>query len=153
MTSTNSMKHSAKNIKYGIHDDSTNRDKLAEFLRYHSTKSGSDLTSLKDYITRMKEGQDAIFYVCGENKKAVESSPFLEALKHKGYEVLLMSDPMDEYAMQQLKEFEGKKFKNISKEGLNTATNDEEKSKAEELKKQTEELCKIIKDNSRRIQR
>jgi molecular chaperone HtpG len=136
----------SKNIKYGIHDDSTNRDKLAEFLRYHSTKSGSDLTSLKDYITRMKEGQDAIFYVCGENKKAVESSPFLEALKHKGYEVLLMSDPMDEYAMQQLKEFDGKKFKNITKEGLELAHDEEEKKKIEELKKATEDLCKVVKD-------
>jgi molecular chaperone HtpG len=136
----------SKNLKYGIHDDSTNRDKLAEFLRYHSTKSGSDLTSLKDYITRMKEGQDAIYYVCGETKKAVETSPFLEALKAKGLEVLLMSDPMDEYAMQQLKEFEGKKFKNISKEGLELATDEEEKKKVEEQKKATEELCKIIKD-------
>ena len=135
-----------KNIKYGIHDDSTNRDKLAEFLRYHSTKSGADLTSLKDYITRMKEGQDAIYYVCGETKKAVESSPFLEALKSKGFEVLLMSDPMDEYAMQQLKEFEGKKFKNIAKEGLELATDEEEKKKIEELKKATEELCKVVKD-------
>jgi len=135
-----------KNIKYGIHDDSANRDKLAEFLRYHSTKSGSDMTSLKDYITRMKEGQDAIFYVCGETKKAVESSPFLEALKSKGFEVLLMSDPMDEYAMQQLKEFEGKKFKNISKEGLELAKDEDEKKKIEEHKKATEELCKIIKD-------
>jgi molecular chaperone HtpG len=136
----------AKNIKYGIHDDSTNRDKLAEFLRYSSTKSGSEETSLKDYITRMKEGQEFIYYVCGETKKAVESSPFLEALKSKGLEVLLMSDPMDEYAMQQLKEFEGKKFKNIAKEGLELAQDEEEKKKVEELKKATEELCKVVKD-------
>jgi len=135
-----------KNIKYGIHDDSTNRDKLAEFLRYHSTKSGSDLTSLKDYITRMKEGQEFIYYICGENKKAVESSPFIEALKTRGFEVLLMHDAMDEYAMQQLKEFEGKKFKNIAKEGLELAQDEEEKKKVEEHKKATEELCKVIKD-------
>jgi len=134
-----------KNIKYGIHDDSTNRDKLAEFLLYHSTKS-ADMTSLKDYITRMKEGQDSIFYICGETKKAVESSPFLEALKTKGYEVLLMSDPMDEYAMQQLKEFEGKKFKNIAKEGLELTKDEDEKKKLEEQKKAVEELCKVIKD-------
>jgi molecular chaperone HtpG len=136
----------SKNLKYGIHDDSTTKDKIAELLRYHSTKSGAEMTSLKDYITRMKEGQDEIFYICGESKKQVESSPFLEALRKKGLEVLLMTDPIDEYSMQQLKEFDGKKFKNISKENLNTATTDEEKTKAEELKKQTEELCKIIKE-------
>jgi len=135
-----------KNIKYGIHDDSTNRDKLSEFLRYHSTKSGSEMTSLKDYITRMKEGQEFIYYVCGETKKAVEESPFLEALKKKGIEVLLMSDPMDEYAMQQLKEFEGKKFKNISKEGLELTKDEDEKKKIEEHKKATEALCTVIKD-------
>jgi molecular chaperone HtpG len=136
----------AKNLKYGIHDDSTNRDKLADLLRYHSTKSGNDLISLKDYITRMKEGQDKVYYLCGETKKTVESAPFLEALKKKGLEVLLMADPMDEYAMQQLKEFDGKKFVNISKEGLQLATDEEEKKKLEELKKETEALCTLIKE-------
>jgi len=134
-----------KNIKYGIHDDSTHRDKLAEFLRYPSTKSGSEESSLKDYSTRMKEGQEFIYYVCGENKKAVESSPFLEGLKSKGYEVLLMSDPMDEYSMQQLKEFEGKKFKNIAKEGLELAQDEEEKKKIEELKKLQKSFVKSLK--------
>jgi len=94
----------------------------------------------------MKEGQEFIYFVCGESKKAVEESPFLEALKKKGLEVLLMSDPMDEYAMQQLKEFEGKKFKNITKEGLELAADEEEKKKADELKKATEALCTVIKD-------
>eukprot|EP01123_Difflugia_compressa_P016282 TRINITY_DN99_c0_g1_i2.p1 TRINITY_DN99_c0_g1~~TRINITY_DN99_c0_g1_i2.p1 ORF type:complete len:706 (-),score=196.79 TRINITY_DN99_c0_g1_i2:205-2322(-) len=136
----------SKNIKYGIHDDSTNRDKLAEFLRFNSTKSATEMTSLKDYITRMKEGQEFIYFVCGETKKAVEESPFLESLKKKGLEVLLMSDPMDEYAMQQLKEFEGKKFKNITKEGLDLATDEEEKKKQEELTKANEQLCTVIKD-------
>jgi len=104
------------------------------------------MTSLKDYISRMKEGQEEIYYICGESKKQVESSPFLEALRKKGYEVLLMTDPIDEYSMQQLKEFDGKKFKNISKEGLSTVATDDEKTKSEELKKATEDLCKVIKE-------
>jgi len=136
----------AKNLKYGIHDDAATKEKLADLLRFYSTKSGAEMTSLKDYITRMKEGQEEIYYICGESKKQVETSPFLEALKKKGFEVLLMTDPIDEYSMQQLKEYEGKKFKNISKENLSTVTTDEEKTKAEELKKQTEELCKVIKE-------
>jgi len=136
----------SKNLKYGIHDDTDNRDKLASLLRYYSTKNPSEVTSLKDYITRMREGQEEIYYICGESKKAVESAPFLEGFKKKGLEVLLMSDPMDEYSMQQLKEYEGKKFKNISKEGLQLTTDEEEKKKQEELRKQTEDLCKIIKE-------
>jgi len=135
----------AKNLKYGIHEDSENRDKLSELLRYHTTRN-SELTSLKDYISRMKEGQEFIYHVCGESKKAVESSPFLEALKKKGIEVLLMSDPMDEYCMQNLKEFNGKKFKNITKEGLDLASDEEEKKKLEDLKRANEDLCKVIKD-------
>jgi len=135
----------SKNLKYGIHDDSGHREKIAELLRYHSSTQ-KDMSSLKDYITRMKEGQDEIYYICGESKKQVENSPFLEALKKKGLEVLLMTEPIDEYCMQQLKEFDGKKFKNISKEGLNTASSDEEKKAAEELKQANADLCQVVLD-------
>jgi molecular chaperone HtpG len=134
-----------KNLKYGIHEDSANRDKLANLLRYYSTKSGNELTSLKDYITRMKEGQQDIYFIAGESKKAVENSPFLEALKKKGFEVLLMTEPIDEYAMQQMKEYEGKKFKNVSKDKLDIE-DEEEKKKAEELKQANESLCTLVKD-------
>jgi molecular chaperone HtpG len=134
-----------KNLKYGIHEDSSSRDKLATLLRFHSTKSGTEMTSLKDYVTRMKEGQQDIYFIAGESKKAVENSPFLEALKKKGFEVLLMTEPIDEYAMQQLKEFDGKKFKNVSKDKLDIE-DEEEKKKAEELQKANENLCAIVKE-------
>jgi molecular chaperone HtpG len=136
----------AKNIKLGVHEDSTNRAKLAKLLRYHTTKSGETQTSLDDYIGRMPADQSDIYYVTGESKKVVENSPFLEKLKKKGYEVIFMTDPIDEYAVQQLKEFEGKKLVCATKEGLKIAESEDEKKSFEELKAATEGLCKLIKE-------
>merc|ERR1712206_77889 len=131
----------SKNIKLGVHEDSTNRTKVAELLRFHTSKSGDEQISFKEYVDRMKEGQNDIYYITGESIAAVSSSPFLEALRKKGLEVIYMVDPVDEYCVQQLKEFDGKKLKSTTKEGLDIDDEDEKK-KIEELKSEFEPLRK-----------
>merc|ERR1719410_2240350 len=135
-----------KCLKLGVHEDSTNRTKVAELMRYHSSKSGDEMISFKEYVDRMKEGQNDIYYITGESIAAVSSSPFLEALRKKGLEVLYMVDPMDEYCVQQLKEFDGKKLLSATKEGLEIEEDDDEKKAFEEAKAKSEGLCKLMKE-------
>jgi len=140
------MNSSEKNIKLGVHEDSTNRKKLAEYLRYHSSSCGEELTSFKDYVSRMKENQKSIYYITGENRDAVSNSAFVERVKKQGFEVLYMVDPIDEYCVQQLKEYDGKQLVSVTKEGLELPENEDEKKTREENNAKFEKLCKIIKD-------
>lgn len=136
----------SKNLKLGIHEDTANRMKLAELLRFHTSKSGEDQISFKDYISRMKDGQQSVFYITGESRASVAASPFLEGLRKRGLEVLYLVDPIDEYMVQQLKEYDGKKLVSCTKEGLELDNTEDEKKKQEELKAKFEPLCKLIKD-------
>merc|ERR1711975_195902 len=136
----------SKNIKLGIHEDSTNRKKLASFLRYYSSASGDEMCSLNDYVSRMKENQKDIYYITGESKDVVGSSSFVERLKKRGLEVVYMTEPINEYVVQQLKEFDGKNLVSVTKEGLELPEDEEEKKKREADKEKFEPLCKVMKD-------
>jgi len=135
-----------KNIKLGIHEDSTNRKKLAALLRFSTSASGEEMCSLNDYVSRMKENQKDIYIITGESKEVVSSSSFVERLKKRGLEVVYMTEPIDEYVVQQLKEFEGKNLVSVTKEGLELPEDEEEKKKREEDVKKFETLCKVMKD-------
>lgn len=136
----------SKNLKLGIHEDSTNRERLAKLLRYQSSKSGDDMISLDEYIEHMKEKQPGIYYITGESIEAIRKAPFLERLEKKGYEVLFMTDAIDEYAVQQLKEYKEKKLICVTKENLDLEDDEDEKKKLEEVKKDYEDLCVLIKE-------
>merc|ERR1719228_2086267 len=134
----------AKNIKLGIHEDSTNRKKLSELLRYQSSASGDQTTSLRDYVDRMKENQKQIYYITGESKETVSNSAFVERVKKRGFEVIYMTEPIDEYVVQQLKEYDGKTLVSVTKEGLELPEDEDEKKRREELKAQFEGLDKKV---------
>ncbi|KAG7240287.1 hypothetical protein INR49_027098 [Caranx melampygus] len=133
-------------LALGIHEDSQNRKKLSELLRYYTSASGDEMVSLKDYVTRMKDNQKHIYYITGETKDQVANSAFVERLRKAGLEVIYMIEPIDEYCVQQLKEFEGKNLVSVTKEGLELPEDEDEKKKQEEKKAQFENLCKIMKD-------
>jgi len=135
-----------KNLKLGIHEDSTNRKKLAGYLRFCTSASGEEMCSLSDYVSRMKENQANIYYITGESKEVVAASSFVEKLKKRGLEVVYMTEPIDEYVVQQLKEFDGKNLVSVTKEGLELPEDEEEKEKKESDMKKYEGLCKVMKD-------
>merc|ERR1711992_341700 len=128
-----------KNLKLGIHEDSTNRKKLAGYLRFYTSASGDDFCSFADYVSRMKETQKDIYYITGESREVVATSSFVERLKKRGLEVIYMTEPIDEYVVQQLKEFDGKNLVSVTKEGLELPVDEDEKEKMEPL-------CKVMKD-------
>merc|ERR1711978_418702 len=136
----------SKNLKLGIHEDLTNRKKLAGFLRYNTSASGDETCSLSDYVSRMKENQKDIYYITGESLAPVKQSAFVETLKKRGLECVYMTEPIDEYVVQQLKEFDGKNLVSVTKEGLELPEDEEEKKKREEDKTKYEGLCKVMKD-------
>ncbi|CAL8316937.1 unnamed protein product [Merluccius merluccius] len=136
----------SKNIKLGIHEDAQNRKKLSELLRYFTSTTGDEMVSLKDYVSRMKENQKHIYYITGETKDQVANSAFVERLRKAGLEVIYMIEPIDEYCVQQLKEYDGKNLVSVTKEGLELPEDEDEKLKQDELKNKFENLCKIMKD-------
>jgi len=136
-----------KAIKLGIIEDASNRTRLAKLLRFYTSQSPDKLVSLEQYVERMKEGQKSIYYVAGESQEALEKSPFLEKLLLKGFEVIYFTDPIDEYTMQNLTEFDEFKFSNASKEDMKFGDADEgEKKQFKKTKEHFKPFTKWWKD-------
>lgn len=136
----------SKNMKLGIHEDTQNRKKLSDLLRFHTSASGDELCSLKEYVSRMKENQTQIYVITGETKEQVANSAFVETVKKRGFEVIYMTEPIDEYVLQQMKDYDGKTLVSVTKEGLELPESEEEKKSREESKAKFENLCKVMKD-------
>lgn len=144
----NFWKEYSTNIKLGVMEDHSNRTRLAKLLRFYSSNSDTEMTSLAEYVERMKDKQDHIYYIAGTSRKEVETSPFVERLLKKGYEVLYLVEAVDEYCIQNLPEFEGKKFQNAAKEGFKLDASEKAKERKEALEKDFEPLLKWMKDDA-----
>jgi len=130
-------------LKEGLPGDPANKEKLQDLLLFHTTSSDK-MTTLEEYVGRMKEGQKDIYFITGDTLSQVSNSPYLERLKEKNYEVLLLVDPVDEWVVNSLPEYKGKKLQSITKEGLNLDSESEKKQKEEELKKAAETLKPVM---------
>lgn len=135
-------------IKLGVIEDASNRNRLAKLLRFSSSNSDEELTGLEGYIERMKEKQEKIFFVGGNGLEEAKASPFVERLLAKGYEVLYLAEPVDEYAIQALPEFDGKRFQDAAKEGLGLDTSNKAKKQVDEWKAEFEPLMKWLKEKA-----
>uniref|UniRef100_A0A8C4HS27 Endoplasmin n=1 Tax=Dicentrarchus labrax TaxID=13489 RepID=A0A8C4HS27_DICLA len=134
------------NIKLGVIEDHSNRTRLAKLLRFQTSNSETQVASLEEYVERMKEKQDKIYFMAGTSRKEAESSPFVEKLLKKGYEVIYLTEPVDEYCIQALPEFDGKRFQNVAKEGVKFDESEKAKEKREALEKEYEPLTTWLKD-------
>jgi len=139
-------KEYSTNIKLGVIEDHANRTRLAKLLRFLSSHDEENPTSLEDYLERMKEGQEKIFFCAGNGLEEAKSSPFVERLLKKGYEVIYLTEPVDEYTIQALPEFDGKRFQNVAKEGVETA--DDSKNFIEKMEKKFEPLTEWLKESA-----
>merc|ERR1719240_1856859 len=142
----NFWKEFQKAIKLGLYEDSSNRTKLAKLLRFQTSKTGDNWTSLEKYISRMKKGQKNIYYISAESKEAAEKSPYLERFRKKDIEVLYYTDPIDEYAMPQLTEFKGFQFMGANKENLKFDDDEAEEKKLKKLQETHKKLTDWLKE-------
>uniref|UniRef100_A0A674F0U9 Heat shock protein 90, beta (grp94), member 1 n=1 Tax=Salmo trutta TaxID=8032 RepID=A0A674F0U9_SALTR len=133
------------NIKLGVIEDHSNRTRLAKLLRFQTSNSNTVLASLEQYVERMKEKQDKIYFMAGTSRK---ESPFVEKLLKRGYEVVYLTEPVDEYCIQALPEFDGKRFQNVAKESVKFDESDKTKEKREALEKEYEPLTTWMKDRA-----
>lgn len=138
-------KEYSTNIKLGVMEDPSNRSRLAKLLKFHSSQS-KEMTFLQDYVSRMKPGQEHIYYIAGSSRQEVEKSPFAERLVRQGYEVLYLTEAVDEYCLSSLPEYDGKKFQNIAKEIFNLDENESQKEEMESFKSQYEPLTRWLGD-------